>query len=57
MVVSPTSGHAGSQRKLRSDGLLVTLGTLIAIDVLTRTVFRVPTPGAILPSLGRSGMA
>ena len=48
MAISPTSGHAGSQRKLRSDGLLVTLGTLIAIDVLTRTVFRVPTPGAIL---------
>ena len=48
MAVSPTSGHAGSQRELRSDGLLVTLGMLIAIDVLTRKVFRVPTPGAIL---------
>ena len=48
MVVSPTSGHAAPQRTLRSDGLLVTLGTLIAIEVLTRTVFRVPTPGAIL---------
>jgi len=47
LVVSPTSGHTVSQPKLRSNGLLITLLTLIVIEVLTRTVFRVPA-GAIL---------
>jgi PAS domain S-box-containing protein len=47
MVASPTSGHSVSQPKLRSNGLLITLVTLIVIEVLTRTVFRVPA-GAIL---------
>jgi hypothetical protein len=54
MVASPTNGYAASQRELRSDGLLVTLGALIAIEVLTRTVFRVPTPGAMLGTPARS---
>ena len=45
---SPTSDRAASQRALQRNGILITLGTLIAIEVLTRAVFRVPTPGAIL---------
>jgi signal transduction histidine kinase len=48
MITPQTSGHTASPLARRGDGILITLGTLLVIEVLTRTLFRVPTPGAIL---------
>ena len=48
MVASSTGGYTVSQHKLRSNGVVITLAILIAIEVLTRTLFRVPAPVVIL---------
>jgi len=48
MVASSTSSYRVSQHKLRSNGVLITLAILITIEVLTRTLFRVPAPVVIL---------
>jgi len=47
MVASGTGGYTASEQKLRNNGVAITLATLIVIEVLTRTAFRVPA-GAIL---------
>src|SRR4051794_18373648 len=48
MVDSYPRGYAMAQVVQRNGGILITLGTVIAIEVLSHTVFRVPTPGAVL---------
>ena len=48
MVGAYPSDHAASAPEQRYAGVLITLGTLLAIEVLNRTIVRVPTPGAIL---------
>src|SRR5258708_38522981 len=49
MSVLPTRTYALSLPQPHSYGIPITVGTLLVIELLSRTLFRVPTPGAILP--------